>query len=514
MGTSRRLSDTLVNIILVAGLVAIWISFAPVKMGGQASYVIVKGISMEPGFHGGDLVIIHQANAYQVGDIITYHDAKMEAFVIHRIIDTIQDRFIIKGDNNTWIDDYEPTSDEILGKLWIHLPKMGLPLEWLRSPIKLALAAGLLGGLYLVNLNMKQINKKDRKKIKTSWDFVGVFNLSLYAFGILALISLVLSVFAFSRPVMRAAEDIKYTQAGVFSYTAAGASEIYDTGSVQSGEPVFTNLTCTLNLKFLYILQGQQDEQLENITGVQRFYATVLDQQSGWQRTIPLTSDTTFTGIPYTSSTTIDLCEVQDLVSLMENQTGVHSSTYTLDIVSRVSASGRISGQDFTDLFEPKLTFKFNSLHFYFQSDALEADPIQTIQPGSISNPDMTENTLKLLGLNPTVRGIRVVSVFGLLISLGGLLALGIYFIYISSRSQDATIRIKYGSILMDIYDEGLKTWSPVIEMGSIDDLAKVAEHQNSMIMHLLPTDNGHHYLVQIEGTTYHYGFSKDQRTS
>ncbi len=42
-------------------------SFAPAKLGGAAGYVLVNGISMEPRFHTGDLVIVRQADRYQVG---------------------------------------------------------------------------------------------------------------------------------------------------------------------------------------------------------------------------------------------------------------------------------------------------------------------------------------------------------------------------------------------------------------------------------------------------------------
>src|SRR5688572_1474569 len=107
------------NIILAVSLVAIWIAFAPATLGGKVSYVIVNGISMEPGYYLGDLTIMRKAATYQVGDVVTYHDAEMQAYVIHRIIGVDQDRFILKGDNNSWIDAYRPTHEEIIGKLWI-----------------------------------------------------------------------------------------------------------------------------------------------------------------------------------------------------------------------------------------------------------------------------------------------------------------------------------------------------------------------------------------------------------
>jgi len=98
------------------GLTAVaWVAFAPTQFGGGATYVLVSGNSMEPSFHRNDLVILRQASDYQVGDIATYHHPDIGP-VIHRIIAVEGDRFILKGDNNSWNDSYQPTRDDFIGK--------------------------------------------------------------------------------------------------------------------------------------------------------------------------------------------------------------------------------------------------------------------------------------------------------------------------------------------------------------------------------------------------------------
>lgn len=509
MRVFNRLPGVAANILLVVGLIALWITFAPAKLGGQVSYLIVNGTSMEPTFHGGDLVIVNKSPIYLVGDIVSYKDADMGAYVIHRIIETEQNHIIMKGDNNSWIDEYQPTHSEIVGKLWIHLPKMGAAIEWVRSPINMALTTGLLGGLVMVNLTMQKSNKNNKKKNKAA----GTFELSLYLFGSLALVFIALCVFAFTRPLMRTADNIQYEQTGFFSYSADGSSGVYDTGAVRSGEPVFTKLTCTLNLDFVGFINTLKGEPLENISGTQQFFATILDEQSGWQRTYPLSSATNFIENAYKSSTILDLCQVEAIVSAMEKETGFRlSPTYKLVILAHISASGIISGQPFTNIFGPKLTFKFDSLHFYVEGDPSQTNPMQTIQQGSLTNPNLTNNTVPFFGLTPEVRGLRILSVIGILISLGGLLALWRFYYRASKRSLDTIIHIKYGSLVMDVYDQGLKMLSPVIEVASIDDLAMLAERQNAMILHLTG-EHAHYYIVQINGTTYRFVTGKDRVT-
>src|SRR5215217_7406500 len=121
--------STVINFVLFAALAAIWIAFAPTTVGGQASYVVVNGNSMEPAFHRGDLVIVRAASTYRVGDIVTYRNAELKAFVIHRIIATEQDHYVFKGDNNSWIDTYHRIREELIGKLWIHIPKLGKAMD-------------------------------------------------------------------------------------------------------------------------------------------------------------------------------------------------------------------------------------------------------------------------------------------------------------------------------------------------------------------------------------------------
>jgi signal peptidase I len=506
MSNFWRLSGGVMNGLLVACLAAIWIAFAPAKLGGQVSYVMINGISMEPNYHTGDLALVRRQAEYRVGDIVTYHDARLNANIIHRIIDVKGDNFILKGDNNAWIDLYEPTFDEILGKLWIYLPRFGTAILWIKQPINMALAVGLLGGVFIMDGNSQKPNKIGKRKNKAGGSRMGTFQMGLYLFGLLALIFLALSMFAFTRPVLRTADKIKYQQTGTFFYSASGTLGVYDTGAARSGEPVFTKLTCKLNLGFVYFMASNQPVA---ISGSQYFDAMVVDTQSGWKRTIPLKADTKFSGSNFTSTATFDLCQAQTLIASVEQKTGLHSGSYTLDITAHISTGGKISSQTFTDTFEPKLTFNFDSLHFYLVKDSSKTDPMKTVLDGTLTSTTMVDNTLSLFGATLPVGKTRTIALIGLVISLGGLGGLGFYFYQTSKGSPEAVITIKYGPLLMEVHDLRPDTLTPVIDVTTIDDLAKLAERQSAMIMHTVCEDV-HYYFVQAEGTTYRYVPVKD----
>ncbi len=504
MGKSRRLPAAVAKILLVAGLAVIWMALAPVKLGGQVSFVMVNGNSMEPGIHKGDLALVRQSGVYQVGDIVTYHDGQMNADVIHRIIGVEGDQYVLQGDNNSWIDAYHPTQDEIVGKLWIHLPQLATAIGWVRTPLNMALTAGLLGGIFMLNTTPKKSKKNRKQKHPAAGNFGGMFETALYAFGILALAFLALSIFAFTRPLTLVANKLKYEQIGVFSYSATGAPGVYDGDLARSGEPVFTKLTCALDLSFAYALAGTK---LDNIFGSQQMYALLSDEGSGWQKTLPLNPVTTFSGGAYVTRATLDMCQVQALVAGFEKQTGFRPSANTLAIVAQISIAGKLSGLELRDSFAPRLVFKFDSSHFYLAKSGSGTDVLTVIQPGTLANPALVENSISLPGIALPVQNFRGIAVAGLGLSLAGLLAVGLKFTSAVRRSQAYAIQLKFGGMLVNVMDRNLGAISPMVDVASIEDLARIAERQSLNILHLEPLANHpiHSYYLQNNGMTYRF---------
>ncbi len=500
MKQSQRSPSIFFNIILFMGLAVVWIAFAPVKVGGQASYVMVNGISMEPNYHTGDLVIVRKARTYQVGDVITYRDAEMGAYVIHRIIAVEQGQFVIKGDNNSWIDAYHPTHEEILGKQWIHAPKLGRTMQWFRTPFNLSFTVIFLGGVLMTSVIPKSTKaQKGRKRppIRSG----GILEGTLYLLGILFLGFLGLTIFSFIRPLTRTADNISYQQEGNYFYSATGTPGVYDTEMVRSGEPVFPRLACFLNVGFTYNVLGGQ---LQNMSGYHQMNARVMDQQSGWQRTIPMIPQTAFTGSSYFAMAALDLCQLEALVNMVEKETGFRANTYTVEIVTNVTFAANTSGQAITDAFDPTLTFKYDKVHLYLATANAEIDSMHITKPGLVSNTALEANTLSLLGWESTIGFMRAAALLGLGVTLCGLMVIGLFVFNTARQSEEALIRLRYGSMLMDVYERSLNVTLPMIDAASIDDLAKMAERQNTMILHVM-LNSLHYYLVQGNAVIYRY---------
>jgi len=112
-------------IVTVALGLLVWVFLAPPALGGQTSYVVTRGVSMQPVFHTGDLALVRQRNAYEVGDVIAYRSPTLDVVVLHRIHSGDSHGFRTKGDNNSWVDPGAIPADQVIGKLWLHVPRVG-----------------------------------------------------------------------------------------------------------------------------------------------------------------------------------------------------------------------------------------------------------------------------------------------------------------------------------------------------------------------------------------------------
>jgi signal peptidase I len=115
----RRLVGAFAAILLLLGAGAV--------LTGRVSYVVTDGISMEPLYHTGDLVVIAPASSYHVGEIVAYHgDLEGHKVVLHRIVGgNAISGFLMKGDNNHSIDPLHPRASQVIGRAVLHIPKIG-----------------------------------------------------------------------------------------------------------------------------------------------------------------------------------------------------------------------------------------------------------------------------------------------------------------------------------------------------------------------------------------------------
>jgi signal peptidase len=153
---SRSLRRWLGWLLLVAAAGTWVLVLRPTSLGGPATYIVIRGDSMDPTYATGDLVILEQAASYGPGDIVAYRVPAGELgaglAVVHRIVSgTAESGFTLRGDNNPAPDPWSPRGGDVVGRSVVWLPGVGRVVAALRQPAVLAaLCAALIVTLFMM----------------------------------------------------------------------------------------------------------------------------------------------------------------------------------------------------------------------------------------------------------------------------------------------------------------------------------------------------------------------------
>lgn len=422
MSTSHGVLVAIAGAILAISVLIAWVVFAPAQLGGSTAYVIVNGNSMEPGMKRGDLAVVRAADSYRIGDVVTYRHPEI-GHVIHRIVAEENGRFTLQGDNNDFLDSYHPAPDEVVGRLWFHIPGAGRWFGRLQSPV----AAGLVLFVAVAGLGAgagagRPARGKSRARrhpaagahggtrmapFYRNWqDTLTVLLGAGFGFALLAWV-------AFDRPAqVRASASVQYTQRGEFAYEAEAADgRIYDAGRATTGEPVYRRLSDAVAFTFTYTFDS--DRQAE-VAGTHQLVAELGDI-SGWRRTIELEPRTAFTGTTFTASGRLSLAELQRHIDLLESQSGVRNDRYTVTIRPQVDVRGAVGGVPFEATFrDAALPLALDRVQLRLDAPPTGAESVlQPRSEGALTAPAIRTNTVRLLFFGLPVPAARVIGVAG-----------------------------------------------------------------------------------------------------
>jgi signal peptidase I len=516
----RKRRTRLVTGALVLLLAAAWLFAGPAQLGGRTTYVATHGISMEPRFHTGDLALVRPAADYRVGDVVAYRSAVLRRVVLHRIIGRDGDRYVFQGDNNDFVDPVHPERYELIGRLWLRVPRGGAVLALLHSPPVAALLCGAVA--LLVVWPARRRRRRGRRGRPGGGPAVSRpprrmspdAQLLLSGCAALAAACLVLGVVAWlasaSHPV---ATKVAYTQKVRFSYRAeAPAGAVYPRGTVRTGDPIFVRLVRRVRVKVAYRLASAAPATLAGTQEV----ALRLSSPSGWSRTLPLQAATPFRGAATSAWVDLDLDRLQALIHRVEAQTGAAAGgAFTVDVLARVRVKGTLAGQDLDDHYEPALTFQLDPLQLRTGVGNAGGAPGAATAPGALpaAFTPSRGGSVAALAREPghlsagrfsvRVSTARWIALLGLLIA-GAAAVLAT--VRERRRPTDPSMQIhaRYKHLIVPVSSIVLAHDQPIVDVMSIEALAQVAERCERVILH-------HHrigaetYLVDDEGTLYRY---------
>jgi len=502
MSLRERVTSALRSAAGLMFALALWAAFGPTAAGGSASYIMIAGASMEPALETGDLVIARQSTSYAVGDIVAYQHPRLGP-IIHRIIAVETGRFVLQGDNNAWIDSYEPSPSEILGRSWLTLPGVATRLQALRHPGWLAvfsvlLAMAVMGVLRLPGSKPTATAKRPADGPAKSHVPPGVESYVLL-FAVIGLAGLLLAVAAFRQPVSKTVEAmVPYEQAGEFSYRAQGPRTVYDQGQVTTGDPIFRSLMDKFEVQFEYAFRS---EAPADVLGTYALLAEVQDA-NGWTRRLTLVPQTRFEGSALTIVGEVRLDVVQAMVDFMRLQTGLQRAAFTLSVFPEIEVTGTLAGRGLETSFAPRLDFLLDDLQVSLPPDLStdpEIDPLNPVRSGGLTYLAAQPNSIRILGIPLNVLAARWLAVILLVVALAGLGYLA-WRIEASRRAGEAQwIQARYSDLILSTQlppeTEGLD----VIPVASFADLVRVAKHSNLLVAHWIGEGQDNYAVRQAD---------------
>lgn len=522
----------LVWVLLGALVAAAWFTWLrPVALGGDASYVIVQGHSMEPTYEDGDLVIVREASHYRQGDVIAFHAGGTfddPARVIHRIVgDAGGGAFKTQGDNRDRTDPWEPTPDDVIGRAVLHIPEAGSAVGLLTRPEAFAAMGGaavVVGG---------ERRRRRRRPSRTAHrppvedgvtrppasarplpagpSRLGRLTHPRWAFvGLVASLALALPVLALTWSSLRAPDSTQRVEvmghvdyAIGLDYRFTGLpSPVYPTGEVGTTRsaagavapsgPLYSRLLDRLDLELAFRVDGQGADPLTSTYAVD----IAVETPGGWSTVLTSIPATPFEGTTV-QTVPVDLRAVTAQVAAVADLTGVGGDEYTIAVTPKLEVGGSSEAGDVREQLGAPMTFEAKGN--VITAKALEAserkDLTRTVsERATYSLGPWALGTQAARGLTGGLALVLVAGIAWFASVLFGGLGLG----------EPQRIAARYRSQIIDVAVATAPP-GPVVMVSAIDELARIAKLEQTVMVHEDQGDGAHRYRVFLGTVTYEY---------
>jgi signal peptidase I len=498
----RSLAKSLGATVLAVAMVAVLWLFWPTSLGGHTSYLITHGISMEPGFHTGDLAILRAADSYNVGEVAAYHSATLHSVVMHRILSANRaGGFDFKGDNNHWIDPDHPAKSEVVGRLWFRVPGGGKYLNYAHSPWAFAVIGILVISMGSTRTHRRKSGRSARTRTRP-WPRTSLLPLihgTVFGAGAVALLATVAAgVLWTMSPTTATKTTESVTHSPTLTYEGAAVKgTTYPDAQVHTGQAVYLLLVHNLTL-----------DVADKLSSTGRLGApqtavglTVTLATPGWSTVLATSPVKPLNGGK--ASVSIDLAAAQKRLRSVAAETGAGQVGATVTVAAHLVGGGTTNGRSFNSTVDTTYVFNLDStaLRPVLATVAVGAAGLPSAV-GSLSS-SVTSDTA--IPATVTLRGHRFalssLRLWVTLVAIGGWLLSALLFplLHGGRNEVEHAIRI-FGTRLVEV-----TAFAPdqrVVFVPSADALKQVADRYERLILHLC-TDYGDVFAVQEDGISY-----------
>jgi len=238
-----------------------------------------------------------------------------------------------------------------------------------------------------------------------------------------------------------------FEEKGTLAYSAKGAPGVYDSGIATSGDPVFLTLADQVAFSLDYAVEGGMPTALlTDVKGTARLDAE-LSAANGWKRVIPIVQETPLTGNATKLVGTFSLAEMRALIERTEETVGIGFAQYRVRLIQKVDGSARVSGLPVKLGLDKQAMFTLDKFQF-----ALNAgEQLFQVNSGTVSTTISEPWSVKLplLGIAISYDWMRFTSIVTVVVSIGGLMLMGIATRMTEHAGEAAVIAARYADLLV-----------------------------------------------------------------
>jgi hypothetical protein len=487
---------------------------------------------MEPTYDDGDLVLVRESSDYHEGDVIAFRAGGPfddPTRIIHRIVGHDGDGgFRTQGDNRDRLDPWTPTPDDVIGRAVLHIPMVGRVTGFLTHPLTFAAIGGaavLVGGerrrrrrrpMHAARAVTRESThpqpapverlpagdpaSRSGRLTQPRWAFVGLVTCAALAAPVLAVAWSALRAPDSTQRVERFGEvefgiDLDYRFLGQ-------PSAVYPTGEVTASRgpagavvadaPLYSRLLDVLEANLAFHVTAPGADRLTSTYSVD----VAVETPGGWSTRIQTIGVTPFEG---TAAVTIpvDLRAIALQVAAVAELTGVGGNAYTVTVTPRVELDGTVD-------VHPVQEQVIAPMRYEVADNVITATVVEASEQRELTRRIQERATYSLgaleLGTQAArglVGGIALVVVAGLAwfasVLFGGL-----------GLREPARIAARYRSQIVDVSAAAAPP-GPVVMVSAIDELARIAKVEQTVILHEDLGDGAHRYRVFLGTVTYEY---------
>jgi len=529
MKSAHRTRTVALGLLGLSAVAAAWLFLAPTQVGGSTIYSITEGSSMQPLLHKNDLALLRSQSSYRVGDIVLYDSPVLHRPVLHRILVIQNGHYFFKGDNNDFVDPGYATRAELVGKMWVRAPGVGRVVGWLGKPLHAAVFAAVVAMLVLLGGAPAARGRRRRRDtpraVKTQRGRRSPVAISdatkatIAAAVALLLAGAIALVLGFTTPLHRSAPLANaYRHTGTFSYTArpTGGALEYPGGVVKTGQPLFTSLVRSVDLRFRYRFQSQLPH---HVHGTVKLIASLLSQSTNWRHLYDLANPVHFTGDTAVTGGPVVINGLAALLKQLSTASGGSGDTFAVDLQPIVHVEGVVGGHRIDETFSPVLPFSVTAAVIKLDvappstppgatyvpptADDSLAAALDPVQSGTVLH--QVTNVVSIARYRITVTAARIA---GFTLMLLGLLAAIVSAERLRRRHTEwpaeTQIAAHFGCLVVSVDSLGMRDDATPVTIHDFESLARLAQYLERPILHHIAEgasyavdDGSRHYVYR-----------------